>query len=133
MKKYLLTLALASSLLVVGCDKQDAKVASRNLSTAADNFELNRRIVFYNGFTDKYILTIEGKCSFDVPSERKVDVTCKTGAGEFKKHTLGVSDNVTYFSEQIDSKGVSVYHYKVIFKPESIISDISLKTSVTSE
>jgi len=57
-------------------------------------------------------------------------VTCKTGANSFKKHFLGLSDNVTYFAEQIDGAGVSVYRYRVIFKPESIIPNIDLETSM---
>lgn len=109
-----------------GCSR-DAQVASKNLSYAADNFQLDRRVVFYNGITGEYILAIEGKCSFDVVSERKVDVTCKIGDAEYKKHSLGISDNVTYFSEQLTSKGVSAYHYKVAFKPQAIIPDIDLK------
>ena len=36
----------------------DADVASENLSKAADNFEVQRRIVFFNGITDEYRLTI---------------------------------------------------------------------------
>lgn len=115
-------------LLVVGCSR-DADVISRNLAYEADNFQLDRRIVFYNGITGDYILTIEGKCAFDVPSESKVDVTCKTGDSLYKKHSLGISDNVTYFSEQLNSKGVSTYHYKVNFKPQSIIPDIDLHTN----
>ena len=128
MKKFLIP-AILSIVGLVGCANQDAQVASRNLSNAADNFELDRRIVFYNGITGTYVLTIEGKCSFSVPSERKVDVTCKVSPSEYKKHSLGISDNVTYFSEQLTGKGVSVYHYKVNFKPEAIIPDIDLKTS----
>ncbi|WOE32160.1 hypothetical protein QSG84_02800 [Acinetobacter sp. SAAs470] len=111
---------------MVGCAR-DAQVASKNLSYAADNFELDRRVVFYNGITGDYILTIEGKCSFEPVGERKVDVTCKTGPSEFKKHSLGISDNVTYFSEQLSAKGVSTYHYKVAFKPQAIIPDVDLK------
>ena len=53
-------------------------------------------------------------------------VTCKTGDDEYKKHFLGLSDNVTYFVEQIESKNVSVYNYKVIFKPAAILPDIEL-------
>jgi hypothetical protein len=110
-----------------GCSR-DATIASRNLSEAADNFQINRRIVFYNGITDKYMLTIEGKCSIGVDaSKKKLDVTCKTGEGIYKKHFLGFSDNVTYFVEQLESVGVDVYHYKVVFKPESVIPDIRLK------
>lgn len=116
----------------VGCAR-DADVASRNLSQAADNFQIERRIVFYNGITDSYVLSIEGKCAFNVVSENKVDVTCKVGDGEYKKHSLGISDNVTYFSEQTESKGVSVYHYKVDFKPQLVLRDIDLKVSTESK
>jgi len=131
MLKILYALTLAATLLFTGCAR-DADVASRNLSQAADNFELERRIVFYNGITGDYILAIEGRCAFNVVSENKVDVTCKTADKEFKKHSLGISDNVTYFSEQLESANVSTYHYKVVFKPQSIISDVDFKGSLNS-
>lgn len=126
-KKIAILTTVVLSLLITGCQR-DAQVASKNLSYAADNFQLDRRIVFYNGITGDYILTIEGKCSFDTVSDRKVDVTCKVSDSEFKKHSLGISDNVTYFSEQLTSKGVSVYQYKVDFRPTLIVPDIELKT-----
>ena len=127
MFKKLFTVAVLSfGLLITGCSRE-AQVASQNLSHAADNFQLDRRIVFYNGITGDYVLTIEGKCSFNAASERKVDVTCKVGDKEFKKHSLGISDNITYFSEQLTSKGVSVYQYKVDFRPTTIIPDVDLK------
>ena len=128
MKKSLTGLALLLSLAALtACDKQ-AEVASKNLSEAADNFEIPRRIVFYNGITDTYMLTIEGYCSLgnnDQPKQRTI--TCKTGPNEYKKHFLGLSDNVTYFAEQVDPASVSVYHYKVVFKPSLIIPSIEVK------
>ena len=66
------------------------------MTKAADNFEVNRRIVFYNGITDKYILVIEGRCSI-TDSMGQLEVLCKTGDSTYKKHFLGLSDNVTYF------------------------------------
>ena len=42
------------------------------------------------------------------------------------KHFLGLSDNVTYFAEQMDSADVNVYHYKVIFKPASIAPTVQM-------
>lgn len=106
----------------------DADVASDNLSRAADSFEIDRRVVFYNGITADYMLTIEGRCSLgNFDSSRQLSVTCKTGANEYKKHFLGLSDNVTYFVEQVKSAGVDVYHYRVIFKPSVIIPDIDLQ------
>ena len=86
-------------------------------------FKINRRIIFLNGITDKYIMTIEGKCSLNV-ADRKLDVTCKVGDDQYKKHFLGTSDNVTWFAEQLDSANVSPYHYTVIFKPEVLIPDV---------
>jgi len=127
--KFILPMLLIlATVITTGCST-DASMASRNLSKAADMFELNRRIVFYNGITGGYILTIEGRCSIS-RSSGTVAVTCKTAENEYKKHYLGVSDNVTYFSEQLDAAKVSVYNYRVIFKPESIIPNIDLETSL---
>lgn len=124
MKKSVLLVALLASLS--GCN--DADVASRNLSKAADNFEINRRVVFYNGITGDYMLSIEGLCSLgNADKSREVSITCKTGPSSFKKHFLGLSDNVTYFVEQLEGANVSAYHYKVIFKPSVIVPDITIK------
>lgn len=128
MKTLLVLLVSLSILLSVGCSSQ-ADVASQNLSRAADQFEIKRRIVFYNGITDSYMLTIEGKCSlgnYDGPGE--LTVTCKDGPESYKKHFLGLSDNVTYFVEQLQPAPVNVYHYRVIFRPSVIIPDLELDT-----
>lgn len=115
-------------LAIAGCST-DARVASRNLAKSAEMFELERRIVFYNGITDKYILSVEGRCSIN-STGATLAVTCKTGEDQYKKHHLGLSDNVTYFSEQLEPAEVSVYHYRVIFKPQSIIPNIDLEASL---
>lgn len=121
--KHLVPLCLVLSL---GACANDADIASRNLSQAADNFEINRRIVFYNGISGDYILTIEGLCA-QQPDGKKLAVTCKTGAGTYKKHFLGLSDNVTYFSEQMEAAPANVYHYRVTFKPVAIVPSIDLR------
>lgn len=125
MKK--IALVLASAIALSACNT-DSQVASRNLSKAADMFEIDRRVVFYNGITDQYILTIEGRCSIDTnATNTSFHVTCKTGPNEFKKHFLGLSDNVTYFAEQLDGADVSVYHYRVVFKPQTIMPDVDFR------
>ena len=116
-------LVAVMALILAGCS--DADVASRNLSTAADQFEITRRIVFFNGITDTYLMTIEGRCSiFADELDGQLEVTCKVGDEEFKKHFLGLSDNVSYFVEQLEGTDVSVYRYRVIFKPSVILPDI---------
>lgn len=126
MKKLLFIPLLALFLLGSGCS--DADVASYNLSKAADQFQINRRIVFYNGITGDYMLSIEGLCSLgNNDPAKQLSVTCLTAPNTYKKHFLGLSDNVTYFVEQVDGAGVDKYRYKVIFKPSTIIPDIDLK------
>lgn len=127
-KKTLSTIALSGLLLFTGCSA--SSVASQNISTASDNFEVPRRIVFFNGITDTYLLTIEGLCSINADGEDgQLEVTCEVAEDEYKKHYLGLSDNVTYFVEQLDSVSVDSYHYRVMFRPETIIPDIDLDTS----
>lgn len=125
MKKISVLAVVFVLLLLAGC--RDADVVSSNLSKDADNFKVNRRIVFYNGINGEYILVLEGFCSLGNYDESKeLSVVCKDGVG-YKKHFLGLSDNVTYFAEQIDAKDVSSSQYKVIFKPSVIIPDIEVR------
>lgn len=129
MRKSLPFLAL---LLLTACIEDDAKIATHNLTKAADNFEIDRRIIFYNGITDSYILTIEGKCSMDLNATGTAFSTiCKVGPGEYKRHTLVLSDNTTAFVEQLNPAQVSAYHYRVTFKPQSIIPDVDLRANAT--
>ena len=119
-------LALAAALGLSACS--DADVASRNLSKAADNFDVNRRVVFYNGITGEYILSIEGLCSKGNDDDsRKVTITCKTSVGEYKKHYLGVSDNVTYIMEQLEPLPVGTNRYVINFKPSAILPDVRVR------
>jgi hypothetical protein len=127
MKKLLVIPALLLTLVLVGSGCSDADIASENLSKAADQFEINRRIVFYNGITGDYMLSIEGLCSLgNFDPTYQLSVTCKTGPATFKKHFLGLSDNVTYFVEQVDGASASTYFYRVIFKPSVIIPDVDI-------
>ena len=128
MNKKILISLLGLVFVFIGTGCSDADVVSSNLSKDADYFKIERRIVFYNGITGDYMLSIEGLCSLgNNDSSKQLSVTCKTGADSYKKHFLGLSDNVTYFVEQIDSANVSPYNYKVVFKPSVIIPDIEIK------
>lgn len=122
--KYIFLCALA--MFVLAC--QESETASANVSVAAHNFEVNRRAVFYNGITGEYILTIEGLLSVKESStQNRLEVIVKTGPREYKKHYLGLSDNVTYFVEQIESVKADPYHYRVVFRPAAIVPDIEIK------
>jgi hypothetical protein len=101
---------------------------SDNLSKAAENFEVNRRIVMFNGITDEYLMVIVGQCSIEDQGSQ-LEVTCKVGDGQYKKHFLGLSDNVSYFVEQGEPIKASANHYRVTFKPQTILPDVDFRGS----
>jgi len=125
MKKIIALILMVITLFSVsttltGCS--DAGVVSDNISKQADQFNIYRRIVFYNSIQDVYILVIEGFCSIEVDElDNQLEVTVKIGEKQYQKHYLGLSDNVTYTVEQLVSVDVSPYHYSIIFKPDVII------------
>lgn len=141
MKKIIaIILAIFLAMSLMGCDPamqaaavdrantltSDAAVARRNLETAEQNFQVFRRVVFYNGITGEYILQIEGYLAIIVDSDGDLVVTIKTEDGQYLKHYLGISDNVTYFSESLAPNLVSARQYKVVFKPSVIVPTIEI-------
>lgn len=121
-------IALALMLLLLsGCSSSASKV-SDNISTAADNFEINRRVVFVNGITDKVLMTLEGRCSIN-DQGNQLEVTCKVGPDAYEKHFLGKSDNVFYMAIQARPVDADEYHTRVIFKPENIVPNFDIQTS----
>lgn len=127
-KKLVITFVSVMTFILVGCTEADT--VSHNLSKSADSFETQRRVVFFNGITDEYLLTVEGLCALgNGDTDLRMTVTCKVGENEYKKHYLGLSDNVSFFAEQLDAKKEDPFHYKVLFRPESLIPDIDLQTS----
>lgn len=130
MKKAVFILAaviIIVSAMGCGLRASNASVARHNLEVAEQNFNVYRRVVFYNGINGEYILTIEGMLAIVVDSDGDLVVTVKTEEGEYLKHYLGLSDNVTYFSEALGSNAVSTSRYRVIFKPSTIIPSIDLR------
>lgn len=134
-KVMLIVLALAAvvgAMSLTGCGASKAHVAAHNLSVEAEQFKIARQIVFFNGITDKYLAVVRGYCSVETTSSAlggSLEVTCQTGHDKqgnslYKKDYFGLSDNVSYMVEQIDPINVSVDHYTVLFRPQTILPDI---------
>lgn len=119
-------IGLAALTGLSACDN-DSDVVNKNISTDADNFKIPRRVIFYNGITDTYILSVEGYCQIEPGDPNNFRVTCKTGKDQYIRDTLGRSDNVTYFVEQLDPATVSATHYKVVFKPSTLIPNFEVR------
>lgn len=120
MRKMLIIMCTLLLALIAGC--RDADVVSRNISKEADQFKVRRRVIFYNAITDQIMFEMVGNLSIDTSENHKeLAVTVKLGEDEYRKHYLGLSDNVTYIVEQLDHSDVSRYHYELVFKPQSIL------------
>ena len=121
-------LVVLLAVLVTGCASNADKV-SKNLGKECEKFECQRKIVAVNGITNDVLLEAEGRCSVeDGPLLRSLEITCKHGPNDYRKHFVGLSDNTTYTVTQLAGLDVSEYRTKFIFRPEGIIPDFDLVT-----
>ncbi len=122
--------ALVVGLGLTGCTSAADK-ANKNLSKAAENFEVPRRIVGINGITDQVLFSVEGFCSYETPEDGTFEAICKQPDGSIERTTLYLSDNVTFVSTQMAGVHVDLFRSRVIFRPETIIPDFDLSTSAS--
>lgn len=133
MKKNLIkTIAITaliafSALAFSGCETQATRV-SYNLSQEADNFNVVRQITVINCLQGDVIFQMTGKMSIEADqTDNQLEVTVEDENKEYKKHFIGLSDNVTYVVEDITSKDVSNYKYTLNFNPNMWIP-VDVKT-----
>ena len=124
MKKVLISLLVGISVIgmvgMVGCT--EANTVSTNISREADNFNVTRRLVVINGRTDTIIFSLVGNFSLTVDQEEnQLEVIAEVRDGVYRKHFIGLSDEIQYFVEDVGDNEVSNYRYEVEFMPEKII------------
>ena len=88
---------------------------NHNLSQAADNFQVLRKITVYNARTDLIVMEMEGYMSLSNTSTSELVVTCMTGANEYKKNYIYLNEYVIYVVEDITGTSTDPFHYKVHF------------------
>lgn len=124
MKKVLISLLVSISVIgmvgMVGCT--EANTVSTNISREADNFNVTRRLVVINGRTDTIIFSLVGNFSLTVDQEEnQLEVIAEVRDGVYRKHFIGLSDELMYFIEDVGDNEVSKYRYEVEFMPEKVI------------
>lgn len=119
MKK--LTAILIATLMIftlAGCETQAERV-SYNLSQEADNFNDIRQITVINCLQGDVLFQMTGKMSIKADTmDNQLEIVVEDEHGEYKKHFIGLSDNVTYVVEDITSGDVSNYKYTLNFNPK---------------
>ena len=97
----------------VGCNA--SMTVNHNLSQAADNFEVARKITVYNARTDLIIMEMEGYMSLSNNGANELVVTCKVGENEYKKNYVYLNEYVIYVVEDITGTTTDPYHYRIVF------------------
>ena len=118
-KMFALVTGLAmTAALVVGCERQADRV-SYNISKQADNFNTIRQITVINCIKGETLFQMTGKMSLKVDAaENQLEVTVEDENGSYKKHFIGLSDNVTYTVEDVTDNYVDNYRYTLNFNPK---------------
>ncbi len=119
MKKIIALLLMVITVMTVmtGCESEAEKV-SYNLSQEADNFNDIRQITVINCLQGDVLFQMTGKMSITADTEdNQLEIIVEDENGEYKKHFIGLSDNVTYVVEDITSADVSKYKYTLNFNP----------------
>lgn len=129
MKKrfYLIVAGMIMLFIFTGCATEAQRV-SYNLSQEADNFNDVRQITVINCLQGDVLFQMTGKMSITADvSDNQLEIVVEDENGKYKKHFIGLSDNVTYVVEDITTADVSSHQYTLNFNPKMWIP-IDVKT-----
>lgn len=116
-KVSMLAAVAATMLMLSGCDTQASRV-SYNLSQEADNFNDVRQVTVINCLQGDVLFQMTGKISITADTaDNQLEIIVEDN-GEYKKHFIGLSDNVTYVVEDITTGDVDNYKYTLNFNPK---------------
>ena len=110
-------MALFTAMTMVACNEADR--VSYNLSQEADNFNDIRQITVINCLQGDVLFQMTGKMSITADTtDNQLEIVVEDENGEYKKHFIGLSDNVTYVVEDITAGEVDKYKYTLNFNPK---------------
>lgn len=117
MKKKLAIVLLVTVGLLTAC--RESEKISYNLSLEADNFNDIRQVTVINCIQGDVLFQMTGRMSITADTnDNQLEIIVEDENGEYKKHFIGLSDNVTYVVEDITSKDVNKYKYTLNFNPK---------------
>ena len=113
--------AICASALIMSsfCGCRQADIVRRNLSQEADAFNSYRCITVINCLQGDVLFQMKGKCSIVADTvDEQLEIIVEEDRGVYKKHIIGLSDNVTYVIEDITGNDVDNYNYELNFNPK---------------
>ena len=127
MKKIIAILLVLAMILIVipplltGCSERQASRVDHNISLAADNFNVTRRLAVINARTDEPIFELVGNFSLDNNAAGELEIIVEVGEGVYKKHFVYLNEWTIYVVEDVSGAYVDKYHYEVNFLPEMFL------------
>lgn len=115
----IIALAVLTVGVLVGCDTQASRV-EYNLTQEADNFNIVRQLTVINCLQGDVLFQMTGKMSITADVEdNQLEIIVENEDGNYTKHFVGLSDNVTYTIEDLNlgKNDVKKYKYTLNFNP----------------
>lgn len=124
-KLKIVAFAAVLAAFLAACSTEAQRV-SYNLSQQADNFNDIRQVTVINCLQGDVLFQMTGKMSITADTtDNQLEIVVEDENGEYKKHFIGLSDNVTYVVEDITTGDVNQYKYTLNFNPKMWLPEIS--------
>ena len=111
--------ALMLIVVLVGCS--EASRVEFNLTKEADNFNVVRQLTVINCLQGDVLFQMTGKMSITADvDDNQLEIIVENDDGNYTKHFVGLSNNVTYTIEDLNlgANDVEKYKYTLNFNPE---------------
>ena len=105
--------------MLVGCETEVSRV-EYNLTQEADNFNIVRQLTVINCLQGDVLFQMTGKMSITADvDDNQLEIIVENDDGNYTKHFVGLSDNVTYTIEDLNlgKNDVEKYKYTLNFNP----------------
>ena len=115
----IIALAVLSVGVLAGCDTQASRV-EYNFTQEADNFNIVRQLTVINCLQGDVLFQMTGRMSITADVEdNQLEIIVENEDGNYTKHFVGLSDNVTYTIEDLNlgKNNVKKYKYTLNFNP----------------
>ena len=122
LKKRIVCVIVMATLAVgmlAGCETEASRV-EYNLTQEADNFNIVRQLTVINCLQGDVLFQMTGKMSITADVEdNQLEIIVENDDGNYTKHFVGLSDNVTYTIEDLNlgKNDVEKYKYTLNFNP----------------
>lgn len=120
-KRIVCVLAMAALAvgMLAGCETEASRV-EYNLTQEADNFNIVRQLTVINCLKGDVLFQMTGKMSITADvDDNQLEIIVENEDGNYTKHFVGLSDNVTYTIEDLNlgKNDVEKYKYTLNFNP----------------